>query len=113
MTKNRFSKVSRFCVAVCGLLAGFLLAPSLAFAQACERTITADVVALDQVFFWNRLGAVQPHGVIFALERVAGMVNLPFFGTSITRYRKRPPLEPIVLRHHVDPQMPAQIACCR
>jgi hypothetical protein len=24
----------------------------------CTRTLTADVVALDQVFFWNRLGAV-------------------------------------------------------
>ncbi|HEX8456586.1 MAG TPA: hypothetical protein VF656_04625 [Pyrinomonadaceae bacterium] len=34
----------------------------------CERVIKASVVALDQVFFWNRLGAVQPQGMIFALR---------------------------------------------
>ncbi|HEY1403350.1 MAG TPA: hypothetical protein VGB05_04430, partial [Pyrinomonadaceae bacterium] len=34
----------------------------------CERTIKASVVAFDQVFFWNRLGAVQPQGMIFALR---------------------------------------------
>src|SRR3712207_8535640 len=33
-----------------------------------SRVITADVVALDQVFFWNRLGAVQPQGMMFALR---------------------------------------------
>jgi manganese oxidase len=35
----------------------------------CNRTLVADVVALDQVFFWNRLGAVQPQGMIYALRR--------------------------------------------
>lgn len=30
---------------------------------------TADVVALDQPFFYNRLGAVTPDGMIFALKR--------------------------------------------
>ena len=39
-----------------------------AAAQTCERTIGADVVALDQVFFWNRLGAVQPQGMMYALS---------------------------------------------
>jgi hypothetical protein len=34
----------------------------------CERMIKAHVVALDQVFFWNRLGTVQPQGMIFALR---------------------------------------------
>ncbi len=34
----------------------------------CERTVKASVVAFDQVFFWNRLGAVQPQGMIFALR---------------------------------------------
>jgi len=36
---------------------------------SCNRIIKADVVALDQVFFWNRLGAVQPHGMVYALRR--------------------------------------------
>ena len=36
---------------------------------ACERTIKADVVAFDQVFFYNRLGAVNPAGMIYALRR--------------------------------------------
>ena len=40
--------------------------PSLASAQ---RTITADVVALDQAFYNNRIGAFQAGGMIFALRR--------------------------------------------
>jgi hypothetical protein len=35
----------------------------------CERTIKADVVAFDQPFFYNRLGAVNPAGMIYALRR--------------------------------------------
>ena len=31
-------------------------------------TVIANVVALDQVFFYNRLGAMNPAGMIFALE---------------------------------------------
>ncbi|HEV2802771.1 MAG TPA: hypothetical protein VGW12_20030 [Pyrinomonadaceae bacterium] len=39
-----------------------------ASSASCERVIKASVVALDQAFFWNRLGAVQPQGMIFALR---------------------------------------------
>ncbi|HEX2645298.1 MAG TPA: hypothetical protein VHU81_20035, partial [Thermoanaerobaculia bacterium] len=35
----------------------------------CPRTIKARVVAIDQPFFLNRLGAHQPGGMIYALER--------------------------------------------
>ena len=35
----------------------------------CARTIKADVVAFDQPFFYNRLGAVNPAGMIYALRR--------------------------------------------
>ncbi len=35
----------------------------------CRQTIKADVVALDQPFMWNRLGAAQPQGMVFALKR--------------------------------------------
>jgi hypothetical protein len=65
----------------------------------CNRTIKADVVALDQVIMYNRLGTVNPGGMIYALKSdvvaidpakgiVAGNVRL--------RSDKRP--RPIVLR---------------
>ena len=64
----------------------------------CNRTLHADVVAFDQVFFWNRLGAVQPQGMMYALRRDV----VPISGNSLTpgnvrlRPGKRP--RPIVLR---------------
>ena len=65
----------------------------------CSRTIKASVVAFDQAIMFNRLGAVNPHGMIYALKQdvvaidsakgiVAGNVRL--------RSDKRP--RPIVLR---------------
>ena len=65
----------------------------------CNRTIKADVVAFDQVIMYNRLGTVNPGGMIYALKQdviaidpakglVAGNVQL--------RSDKRP--RPIVLR---------------
>ncbi len=56
-----------------------MLAPTTVFADgrscpqiepidACPRIVTADVVALDQPYFFNRLGASQPNGQIFALR---------------------------------------------
>jgi hypothetical protein len=73
--------------------------PSPAPTPACERTIKADVVALDQALIFNRLGTVNPNGMIYALRQdvvaidplkgiVAGNVRL--------RADKRP--RPIVLR---------------
>ena len=80
------------------------LLPATATAQTCARTITADVVALDQVFFWNRLGAVQPQGMMFALRRDV----VPTDSSTSTQLQpgkvklrsdKRP--RPIVLRMNV------------
>ena len=69
-----------------------------AYAQGCARTIKADVVALDQPYMFNRLGAGNLSGQIFALRRdvvpangAAGKVNL--------RPDKRP--RPMVLRANV------------
>ena len=98
----RLPTLSAACVAVT------LLAPAVAGAQAtCARTLTADVVALDQVFFWNRLGAVQPQGMMFALRRDV----VPFDGsasfspaTSSSGPDKRP--RPLVLRMNVG-RLPA------
>lgn len=70
-------------------------------ATTCYRNITADVVALDQPFFWNRLGAVQPQGMIFALRRDV----IPISGDTLSqgnvqlRPDKRP--RPMVLRMNV------------
>src|SRR5580704_5819756 len=33
----------------------------------CNRIIKAQVIALDQPWMWNRLGAAQPGGMIYAL----------------------------------------------
>src|SRR6478672_11735740 len=67
----------------------------------CARTLTADVVAFDQVFFWNRFGAVQPQGMMYALRRdvvpISGTVLSP--GNVRLRSDKRP--RPIVLRMNV------------
>src|SRR5687767_620326 len=57
------------CLAAIGLFG--LTTPTTSDAQ-CSGTVgnvTADVVALDQPFFYNRLGANNPAGMIFALKR--------------------------------------------
>ncbi|HJR08420.1 MAG TPA: hypothetical protein VJ842_14255 [Pyrinomonadaceae bacterium] len=68
----------------------------------CLRTIKASVVAFDQVFFWNRLGAVQPQGMIFALRH--NVVPIDWRrglspGNVRLRGDKRP--RPLVLRMNV------------
>src|SRR5436190_891149 len=37
-------------------------------AQQCTRTVKADVVAIDQAYFINRLGTARPGGLLFALR---------------------------------------------
>ena len=65
----------------------------------CANTVVARVVALDQPFFWNRLGAVQPQGMIYALERdvepQSGYTSLQPGHVQLKRY-KRP--RPLILR---------------
>jgi hypothetical protein len=68
-------------------------APAPPTAPPCERTIIANVAALDQVYTYNRFGAFNPAGMMYALQRdVVGI------GTNNVRLRdgKRP--RPIVLR---------------
>ena len=93
------------------LAAGASVAPTLAQVSSepvaevpllCERNLTANVVALDQVYFWNRLGAVQPHGMIFALRRDVVSIDpteKPGPGRVMLREDKRP--RPLVLRMNV------------
>lgn len=108
-------------LAVLVALAAALVAPLPAFGQAdgdvpqpqrpapiCEGHVYADVVALDQVYYWNRLGAFEPQGMVYALER--DVVNpafnqttctgpLPSQGQAILRRDRRP--RPLVLRANV------------
>jgi hypothetical protein len=91
-------------VALAALVA--LVAPATAQAQSCQRDIYAQVVALDQPYFWNRLGAAQPQGQIFALKRdvvakgsSGSYASLPSAGNVQLRDDKRP--RPLVLRMNV------------
>jgi len=43
--------------------------PAPSPAPVCARTIKANVVALDQVIMYNRLGTVNPGGMIYALKK--------------------------------------------
>jgi hypothetical protein len=71
-------------------------------ASACARWIQADVVALDQPWFWNRIGAVEPQGMIFALKRDVVPINSTLgltAGNVQLRPDKRP--RPLILRMNV------------
>lgn len=65
----------------------------------CTRTIKADVVALDQVLMFNRLGTVNPNGMIYALKQdIVAIDSVKGLTAGNVRLRtdKRP--RPIVLR---------------
>ncbi|HEX9984249.1 MAG TPA: copper oxidase [Thermoanaerobaculia bacterium] len=71
-------------------------------APACSRTIVADVVAFDQVFFWNRLGAVQPQGMMYALRRDVRPIDpLRELAPGNVRLREGKRPRPLVLRMNV------------
>jgi hypothetical protein len=97
-----------FGASLSGLLLLAMSGPSEGQPVRCQRQLTANVVALDQVFFYNRLGAVNPAGMIYALRRdvvdtatgrteVQGGVLAP--GRVALRADKRP--RPLVLRMNV------------
>jgi hypothetical protein len=88
-------------IAALGLVAA-ALTPSTARAQTCTRTLTADVVALDQSIWYNRMGAFDPDAMIFALRddvvpRDEGSPLAP--GNARLRPDKRP--RPLTLRMNV------------
>ena len=65
----------------------------------CQRTVKADVVALDQAFYNNRLGAINAGGMIYALRRdvqpTSGTGELKFGQVMLKPYKRA---RPIVLR---------------
>lgn len=82
-----------------GLLANAcLLLLTLGLSHLAQACVTADVVALDQVLYYNRLGAMNPSGMIYALKRdvVAITGSQPSPGNAMLRSDKRP--RPLVLR---------------
>ncbi len=70
--------------------------------QKCGRTIEADVVAIDQPIFLNRLGASMPGGMIYALRRdiVAGANGSDIAAGNAGLNSDRRP-RPLVLRVRV------------
>ncbi len=76
--------------------------PALRVAAKVYRTIHADVLAIDQPYVINRLGASQPAGMIFVLKSdlVPKKKDLPLrFDNFKLRDGKRP--RPLVLRMNV------------
>jgi hypothetical protein len=67
----------------------------------CTRIIKADVVALDQAIVYNRLGTINPNGMIFALRSDVVSMNGAGLtaGNVILRADKRP--RPLVLRMNI------------
>ena len=70
-------------------------------APSCARTIKADVVAFDQPFFYNRLGAVNPAGMIYALRRDVEAKSSAGLVPGNVRLKKYKRARPIVLRMNV------------
>jgi manganese oxidase len=107
MTTNIPIRYSRMAVMTLGIVALALSAiAGPAVAQTCNASNqkVANVVALDQPFFWNRLGTVQPQGMIFALKgdviNKSGNPNDPLTpGQVMLKPTKRP--RPLVLRMNV------------
>ncbi len=69
-------------------------------------TIVANVVALDHVIFYNRLGALNPNGMIYALERDVVAINpsLPKGPGNVQLRRDKRP-RPLTLRVNVGQKL--------
>ena len=72
-------------------------------AVTCARTVTADVVVFDQPLMYNRLGAQNVNGIVYALRRdVVEQVHAQASGTACqageVTLRPDKRLRPLVLR---------------
>ncbi|NVJ26632.1 copper oxidase, partial [Myxococcus sp. AM011] len=77
-------------------------APVAGARVSCARTLTANVVALDQVYTYNRLGSYNPTGMLYALKRDVEPISASRpLGPGNVRLRsdKRP--RPLTLRANV------------
>jgi manganese oxidase len=69
-----FVKAKTIVIYVIGMTISLIVGTGSAHAQvagACTtaNTVIANVAAIDQAWVWNRYGAIQPHGMMFALMR--------------------------------------------
>ncbi|MDX1999339.1 MAG: hypothetical protein SF066_16595, partial [Thermoanaerobaculia bacterium] len=106
---NSWQRSAKRLVALAFGLAALGL-PSVASGQAVQPCRTAEVVALDQVYYWNRLGAFEPQGQMYALkhdvvhnnqnELVCGSPKLALQAGQVKLRRNKRP-RPLVLRMNV------------
>lgn len=61
-------RIIRFIISLTVAVATGCFQPPAAEAASCADTVSADVVAIDQFLMFNRLGAHNPVGMIFALR---------------------------------------------
>ena len=107
-TVQQWAKTISLCLMVVSIT---LLSASITQAQQegefvplppnCERTVKADVVAFDQPFFYNRLGAVNPAGMIYALRRDVQPKSGTTLSAGNVRLKAYKRARPIVLRMNV------------
>ncbi|HLL73526.1 MAG TPA: hypothetical protein VK363_18945 [Pyrinomonadaceae bacterium] len=65
----------------------------------CSRTITANVVALDQLYTYNRFGAFNPAGMLYALKRDVTLIDsTKGFTAGNVRLKPGKRARPLVLR---------------
>ncbi len=67
----------------------------------CARTIKADVVAFDQPYMFNRLGAARPGGMIYALRGDVRPITGATLSPGNVQLRDYKRARPIVLRANV------------
>lgn len=85
------------CIPICSF--GQNAGPNQPPNKVSGDTVIINMVALDQHYFYNRLGAAQPTGQMYALEKdvIVGEMN-PLKGTWDVRLREGKRPRPIVLR---------------
>jgi len=106
MNPIRIRRHGRVAVLLAGVFAiadGWACAANGTDSRVVRRTIIAEVVAIDQCYFYNRLGAYAPDGMIYALKRDIVPKDKPdgalVPGNVRLRADKRP--RPLVLRVNV------------
>ena len=107
---NAWSRIP-LVVGVLAVAAGNVAAADPAPAAGVKRVVVAHVVALDQGFMLNRLGAAMPQGMVFALKRDVvhvddpdGTKKLPLVPGKV-RLRDGHRARPLVLRANVGDEL--------
>lgn len=107
---NASPRLSRWLLCAIALFTGFATLPASA-QVSCAGYVDANVVALDQAWTWNRYGAIEPQGMIYALAHdvlpLSDSDGLPDPGVDYAltagnvqlRVDKRP--RPLILRVNV------------